>query len=315
MTKALLSIRTVAITGGLGNLATKLFRHLATLEGIERLIGLDIRPAAVDHASKVLAGVNTNATLDYVACDLGDYHDARWRTALSGVDAIVHFAADNPYPEATWQESINSLDMTLHVANAALELGVKRVVFATSNHVMGRYKDDPLWQQIGPGELTPDLPPGTGTVWHTGVQAMDATAYAAAKLMGERVCHEAATRAAGRTTFACVRIGWCQPGDNLPTTLSAAGTPTQSGDSNASDDEALQRADRWFKEMWLSNRDFLQLFTQAIRTDGSSWPDGFVLVNGMSNNRGMKWSLAATKQWFGYAPVDDVYAGADVSHS
>jgi nucleoside-diphosphate-sugar epimerase len=307
-TMSLLPIRSVAITGGLGNLATKLFRHLATIDGIERLVGLDIRSPAADQAAQTLAGVTTNATLTYVACDLRDAHDRHWRDALTGVDAIVHFAADNPYPEATWLEAANSLDMTLHVANLAVATGVKRVVFATSNHVMGRYKDDPLWDQIGPGALTPDLPPGTGTVWHTGVQTMDSTPYATAKLMGERVCQEAAGRAGGHTTFACIRIGWCQPGENLPATLSAAGTPTQSGGGDTtSGDATLQRADRWFREMWLSNRDFIQLFTAAIRTDGAAWPDGFVLVNGMSNNRGMKWSLAATQQWFGYAPVDDVY--------
>jgi len=308
MSETVQPIRSVAITGGLGNLATKLFRHLATLDGIERLVGLDLRPAAAEHAPQVLAGVAHNVALTYVECDLADAHDERWRNALQGIDAIVHFAADNPYPEATWQEAANSLDMTLHVANAALTLGVQRVVFATSNHVMGRYKDDPLWQQVGPGQLTPDLPPGTGTVWHTGLQPMDASAYAAAKLMGERVCKEAAIRAAGQTTFACIRIGWCQPGENLPATLSAAGTPTKRGDSAAAEDEALQRADRWFKEMWLSNRDFCQLFTQAIYTDGHAWPDGFVLVNGMSNNRGMRWNLDETKRWLGYQPVDNVYA-------
>ena len=305
--QSLVPIRTVAITGGMGNLATKLFRHLATIAGIERLIGLDVRPAPVGHAAQVLAGVDTRASLTYVACDLADVHDGRWRHALSGVDAIVHFAADNPYPEATWLEAARSLDMTLHVANVAVETGVKRVVFATSNHVMGRYKDDPLWQQIGPGELTTDLPPGTGTVWHTGAQAMDSTAYATAKLMGERVCKEAAVRAAGQTTFACIRIGWCQPGENSPTTLSAAGTPTQSADNNVAGDASHQRADRWFKEMWLSNRDFLQLFTAAIRTDSSAWPDGYILVNGMSNNRGMKWSLDATTAYLGYQPQDDVW--------
>lgn len=59
--------------------------------------------------------------------------------------------------------------MTLHIANAAVESKqTNRVVFATSNYVMGRYNDDPLWDSIGPGELTTALPPGTGTLWHTG---------------------------------------------------------------------------------------------------------------------------------------------------
>lgn len=307
MTQTAHPIRSVAITGGVGNLATKLFRHLAGLPGIERLVGLDVRPAPPDHAATVLAGLSTAATLQFVECDLGDVHDRRWRDALTNVDAIVHFGAKNPYPEATWEEAAISLDMTLHVANAAVANGVKRVVFATSNHVMGRYKDDPLWQQVGPGELTTALPPGTGTIWHTGTQWMDSTAYATAKLYGERVCQEAAARAGGRTTFVAVRIGWCQPGANQPATLSAAGTPTQQSGSSTGQDEGLARAEQWFKGMWLSNRDFTHLFERALLTDGSSWPDGYVLVNGMSNNRGMKWSLDATRQYLGYQPQDNVH--------
>lgn len=303
-----LSMRSVAITGGLGNLATKLFRHLATVDGIERLIGLDVRPAAADQATTVLTGIETDVELTYVTCDLADAHNKRWQAAMHGVDAIVHFAADNPYPEATWLEAARSLDMTLHVANLAVASGMKRVVFATSNHVMGRYKDDPLWQQVNPGELTTDLPPGTGTIWHTGEQEMDSTAYATAKLMGERVCKEAALRAAGQTTFAGIRIGWCQPGENLPSTLSAAGTPTQSSGDDSAMDPALERADLWFKEMWLSNRDFVHLFERAILTDGGQWPDGFILVNGMSNNSGMKWSLQATQAYLDYQSQDDVWA-------
>jgi nucleoside-diphosphate-sugar epimerase len=200
--------------------------------------------------------------------------------------------------------------MTLHVANAAVDSRqTKRVVFATTNHVMGRYKDDPLWDQVEPGQLTTSLPPGTGTVWHTGEQWLDSTAYATAKLYGERVCQASAARAQSNTTFAAIRIGWCQPGANLPGTLSAAGTPTASSSREGGQDAAtVARAERWFREMWLSNHDFLQLFTRAILNDGSRWPNGYILVNGMSNNRGMKWSLEATRQWLGYEPMDDVYA-------
>ncbi len=298
-------IQSIAITGGTGNLATKLFTHLAAKDPTLQLLALDIRPASAVQRTAL-------PSVQWVECDLADWHDRRWRDALAGVDAVIHFAAQNPYPEASWEEAGVSLEMTLHVANAALAGSAQRVVFATSNHVMGRYKDDPLWDSVGPGELTTDLMPGTGTRWHTGEKAMDATPYATAKLMGERVCKASAAAASGRVTFAAVRIGWCQPGENLPATLSAAGTPTQArGQTSGPEDPVVARADRWFREMWLSNRDFLQLFERAIFTEGTNWPDGYTLVNGMSNNRGMKWSLAATRHWLGYAPQDDVYATDD----
>jgi len=300
-------IRSVAITGGLGNLGTKLLRHLAGSPGIERLVGLDVRPAPTGHIAKLLAGIAQPPTLDFIECNLADYQDQRWRNVIANVDAIVHFAADNPYPEASWAEAATSLDMTLHLALAATDSPqTRRVVFATSNHVMGRYKDSPLAEKIGPGALTVTLPPAVGTVWHTGATMMDSTAYATSKLMGERVCQAAATRADGQTTFACIRIGWCQPGENLTSTLSAAGTPTQqsSHDDHTPIDEAFARSDQWFKGMWLSNRDFTQIFERALLADATTWPNGFLLVNGMSNNPGMKWSLAEARHALGYEPLD-----------
>ena len=296
-----LPIRSVAIIGALGNLGIKLLHHLSTQDTLQRLVGLDVRAVS----SQVAASL---PRVEWVQGDLADWQDRRWREVVAGVDALVHFAAVNPYPEATWQEAALSLDLTLHLVNAAVDSGrTQRVVFATSNHVMGRYKDDPLWDSVGPGELSTALPPGTGTVWHTGEKQMDSTPYATAKLYGERVCQAAAARVQGRTTFAAVRIGWCQPGENQPATLSAAGTPTQNRQAGSAEG-AMARADRWYREMWLSNRDFLQLFTRALTAEGKDWPGGYVLVNGMSGNRGMKWSLAETRRWLGYEPTDDVYA-------
>ena len=310
MTSSAHLIKSIAITGALGNLGTKLLRHLATVRGVERLIGLDIRPCPTDHAVQLLYGISTPPTLQFIQCNVADYHDTRWREVIATqVDAIVHFAADNPYPEATWAEAATSLDMTLNIALAAAdnESCVRRVVFATSNHVMGRYKDPPLSEQIGVNELTPALSPGVGAVWHADEKSMDSTPYATAKLMGERVCRAAALRAGGRTTFVCIRIGWCQPGENLPSTLSAAGTPTQQSKKGEVNDEVFVRADQWWKKMWLSNRDFTQIFERALFVDGGGrkhWQNGFLLVNGISNNPGMKWSLVEARESLGYEPVD-----------
>ena len=128
--------------------------------------------------------------------------------------------------------------------------------------------------------------------------------YASHKWAGERLCRMLGKRAGGQTTCACIRIGWCQPGDNLPATLS--GTGSHFGDPSTT---ASNETDRWFKEMWLSNRDFCQLFQRAVEADGAHWPDGAILVHGMSNNAGMTSNLDATRQYLGYEPQDDVYAG------
>jgi hypothetical protein len=62
---------------------------------------------------------------------------------------------------------------------------VSRLVFASSNHVMGGYKDTPV--ALSDRELTTDLPPLVGTLVKTSEGLIDYKAYAAAKLMGERV--------------------------------------------------------------------------------------------------------------------------------
>ena len=59
MTSSAHLIKSIAITGALGNLGTKLLRHLATVRGVERLIGLDIRPCPTDHAVQLLYGIST----------------------------------------------------------------------------------------------------------------------------------------------------------------------------------------------------------------------------------------------------------------
>lgn len=293
--------RSVAITGALGNLGWKLLCQLAAHSTCKRLVGLDVKEASQPQYDALRAAAKGRAVeIEFVACDLTDWRDLRWRDAFSSVEAVVHFAAQNPYPEASWSDVDASMAMNYNTAHAAADsASVDRYVFATSNHVMGRYKD----RVLGVGQLRHELEPGVGTLWHTGEKDMDSTIYATAKWAGERLCKALGQRAGGATSFVCVRIGWCQPGENSPKTLSAAGTPTQ---ANTGSEES--ETDKWYKGMWLSNGDFCQLFQRAIEADASSWPDGCIVVNGMSNNAGMKWNLDAARQYLGYEPEDDVYA-------
>ena len=310
------SSRSVAVTGGLGNLGTKLLLHLARTSPCQLLIGLDVRAPSSDQLQALQDAAAQNTTgpapaVELLQCDLTDPRDARWRDALDRVQAVVHFAALNPYPDASWDEAAVSIDMTLNVALAAAgSPTVERFVFATSNHVMGRYKDDPLASTVGPGTLTPESPLGVGTVWAETDPPLDATAYSTTKMVGERICQALGAQSDGATTFVSVRIGWCQPGPNRPETLNATGDPgVQIGGAESHPDpEGYRRAERWFRLMWLSNRDFVHLFERAINADAGAWPAPAVVVNGMSDNTGMTWSLDGTRRYLGYQPSDDVNA-------
>jgi nucleoside-diphosphate-sugar epimerase len=167
---------------------------------------------------------------------------------------------------------------------------------------MGRYMSEAL----GPGELRTDLEPRPGTVWRAGDLPMDATPYAAAKLAGERMTRALTRSTGGRCTVVCLRIGWVQVGENLPETLSAAGTPSMEPVKGTGEDPEVERAEGWLRELWLSNRDYARLMDRALEADGAEWPEGFVIVNGMSRNPGLRWSLEEARRWLQWEPVDGI---------
>src|SRR5262249_42471777 len=138
-----MEVKNVLITGAAGNLGAKLRHHL---EGRYALRLLDLDPRG-DPA--------------IAAADLSRW-DLQWANHFLGMDAVVHLAAD-PTAQQTWLKVIApNVDAVINVFQAAVRAGVKRVVYASSNHVLGGYKDEP-----GAGRLTTDLPPQPGT--HYGV--------------------------------------------------------------------------------------------------------------------------------------------------
>jgi NAD+ dependent glucose-6-phosphate dehydrogenase len=173
--------RTVLITGACGN------------------IGRKLRDAWTDVYDLVLIDkVAEDDDPDVIVADLEDPDDD-WITHFHGVDTVVHLAAD-PDAEAPWDRLIGpNLDALANVFNGAALAGVERIIFASSNHVMGGYRD------LDDGPITVDRDP------------MPDGPYGAAKLFGERLGLSLA-----RTfdlTFIALRLGWVQEGSNRPETL------------------------------------------------------------------------------------------------
>lgn len=255
-------MKRVLITGAAGNLGGKLAQHLRERYELHLL----------DQRAEPAQGV--------LAADLSHW-DQAWVQQFEGVDAVVHLAA-NPNPTPPWADLLASnLDTVVNVFNAAAQAGVRRVVFASSNHAMGAYKDI-----TEPHTITVDAPPRPGSRWEQDDKIRDSTPYGALKLVGERVgkCFAAAYP----MSVVNVRIGWVMHGEN-----GAGAIGEGAGD--------------WARLMWLSNRDYCQLMERAIETDLAA--GSTVTVNGMSNNTGMRWDLSTARDVLGYAPQDDVTRG------
>jgi NAD+ dependent glucose-6-phosphate dehydrogenase len=77
---------------------------------------------------------------EYMIGDVTD--DALVRAAVDGVGAVIHLAGD-PRPEASWDSVLeNNIDGTQKMYEAAVESGVDRFVYASSNHAVGAFETD-----------------------------------------------------------------------------------------------------------------------------------------------------------------------------
>lgn len=134
-----------------------------------------------------LAGAGLPPQAQAVACDLADA--AAVLALLQGVDAVVHLggvAVEGPW-DPILQANVRGLH---HLYEAARRQGVKRVVFASSNHVTGCY---PQAQTINP-EADPPRPDGN---------------YGLSKVFGEGIARLYWDRFGIETV--CLRIGTATP--------------------------------------------------------------------------------------------------------
>ncbi len=246
-------MKKILITGAAGNLGQKASAHL---ESNYRLTLIDRQESD---------GI--------VQADLSRWGE--WAKEFEGIDTVVHLAA-NPHPSATWEELLEpNVDSVMNVYEASARAGVRRLVFASSNHAMGGYKGT-----CEPGKLTTDLPPLPGTPhMNEGVEQVT-PGYGITKLLGERLGKWYSEMHG--LSFIAIRIGWVRPGDNF-----AADVPSDQGE--------------WYPQMWLSNRDFCQIIEKCIET-----PDSvrFAVLNAMSTNNGMAWDIEQTRSVIGYQPLD-----------
>ncbi len=122
------SSRRVLITGASGLVGSML---TARLSGTYDFVLTDVEGATTDEGLPVHAADVRN--LDEM------------RALMDGVDSVVHLAGDAS-PQAEWSSVYEiNIQGTYNVLEAARQAGVRRVVFASSNHAMGMYDRHGEW--------------------------------------------------------------------------------------------------------------------------------------------------------------------------
>jgi nucleoside-diphosphate-sugar epimerase len=249
--------RRVLVTGAEGTIGTAVRRHLGDRY---ELVSLTLTPQ--DFPSHV-----------------GDVSDlAAIRPAFAGVDAVVHLAASAAV-DTPWDDVLrNNLVGTYNVFEAAREAGVERVVFASSNHVVGMYETDGA-----PAIYEPD---DGRTIDHT-VEIRPDSLYGVSKAYGETLGRYYMEQH-GLRVF-CLRIGSVRPDDD----------PTRPFVNPLIDLDTEGRRNR-LRAVWLSQRDCAELIGRSLEVEGVSW----AVVYGVSRNPRRFWDLEHARELLGWEPQD-----------
>ena len=199
------------ITGYRGVIGSILWRNLAT---VCELYGVDI--CQKEQAGNTFRGdVSISEQVNAVF------------VRIPSISYVVHLAGD-PRQDADWQSAlVNNIAGTRNIYEAARKHGVKRVVFASSNHVTGAYEGFPpsLHIQPNPTLITPQDPIRPDGYYGVSKAAGEALARMYFELYG--------------LESVCLRIGSVLQDDNPAKEVRNMST-------------------------WLSHRDLIQLVTKSL---------------------------------------------------
>lgn len=201
------------ITGSQGRIGTVLTKGL---DDSFEVFGLDLIDSPGERTFKV---------------DVSDYEEmSNVLTNIIPLPYIVHLAAD-PRVRGSWESVLkNNIIGTKNVYVAAKEYGVRKVIFASSNHVTGAYEriSPKLHEQPKPKLITINDP------------VRPDSDYGTSKIFGEAVARQYYELYGIHSV--CLRIGSFLADDN----------PTRN-----------ERARR----TWISHRDLIQLVKKSILSD------------------------------------------------
>ena len=248
-----MSLKKILVTGFAGKIGAIIRKNLAVNY---ELFGLDLLQ---------VEGFET------IVADLRDLNAIM--PAFEGMETVVHLAAD-PNHKGDWQSNLdNNIIGTRNVFEAARLSGVRRIIFASSNHALGFFplKDNP-YKQIYDGKFKDVRQPvkllGTEVVRPDGY-------YGVSKAFGESLgsyFHDEYG-----LSVICIRIGWVMEPDD-PTFAPSA------------------------LSLWMSHRDTSQVIQKCIDAPETV---GFATLYGMSDNTYGIWDMRPGKDIVGFKPVDD----------
>lgn len=203
-----------------------------------------------------------------ICCDLSEEDQIKGK--FEGLHAVIHLAAD-PDPRAPWSSlRKNNIEATYQVFEECRRSGVRRLIFATTNHTQhgNTILDLPESLDLSKVRLmTTDEPPNPDSL------------YGVSKLFGENMGKYYSERHG--LEFVGFRIGWIVPEDKFSARIGALG-------------------EDFFRAIYLSHRDCAGFFRRALEIETR-----YLIAYATSNNDRNIFDLTQTIQVLGYHPQDN----------
>lgn len=246
----------IAVTGAAGTIGTPLCADLARDHDVVRI---DLHDADA----------------------LVDVRDLRALSeAFAGCETVIHLAGVVSL-ESTWEE-VHGVDIggTYNAFEAARRAGAKRVIFASSNHCVGRHEVE---------NVPAIYEPGFGLVVGTAEPYRPDSLYGVWKAFGETLGRYYSDAFGLQVT--CVRIGSITEADD-PRDPSVR---ESSGWLPLTDEQKFAR----YAATWMSQRDFARLVRAILVRDVR-----YAVVYGVGDNATRFWDLEPGRAIFGFWPED-----------
>jgi L-arabinose 1-dehydrogenase [NAD(P)+] len=246
----------IAITGAAGN------------------IGRELLDAFGDDDEVLPFTHSDHDDIDSVLLDVTDSNEVAEK--LDNADVVIHLAGASA-PDAEWETvSEMNIEGTKHVLDAAVENGIDRVVYASSNHAVGTYNsedDDPESMTSGYAETVDGEAPTRPDSY-----------YGVSKAACEGLTKFYADTE--NLEIVNLRIGWYMNETELR-------KETAEGDPGEA---------RFARALWLSPHDCRNVHRKAATVD---LPTNPVTVNAVSRNDERFHSITETIRRLGYEPRDN----------
>jgi dTDP-4-dehydrorhamnose reductase len=289
-----MAAQNVLVTGPFGEAGEAILNHLADRDEYEfTYLNRSDHPEYETHVA-----------------DIADYEAIK--PAFEGQDAVIHLAAQSD-AGADFTDIIEpNIVGTYNVLKAMEDAGVEKLIYASSQRVMGLYEEDhapELYEEDYPSAHDPFR------LTHETLPKPDGY-YGASKMFGEHICRTHARRAGAPNPVYSLRTSSVRTAEYDPP-YGDAERGVDRGTEHAVDDDEVwdqsqtgswERGSDEYQEMvqrlkasWTSQRDFAQLLECCLEDEDVTY-DTFYAVSG---NDARWFGIEHAKAVLGYDPQDN----------